>query len=141
MISPETTQTIVNRFFDAPAMNTTCIVVVIATIGVILYALIKALEDPVKAFFSAMGGFLLQGMREISGKAGYAGMMDLIIVVLVFALAFSIVNVASIANTVGVTPEEAPYYKAIILAIAAVSFLVSLKMSLSHEKFERLNRD
>ena len=70
----------------------------------------------------------MQAMKEISGKAGYAGIMDLIIVVVMFILAFSVLNTSSVLNTIGGPNDKAPIYTVLILFAAAVVFIASLKI-------------
>lgn len=131
---------ILKNFFQAPIIHTGCLVVILLTIGVLILFILKGIEDPLKIVIKYLGDYLSQAIKEISCKAGYAGIMDLIIVILMFILAFSVLNNSSIASALGIPDNKSPVYALIIFVITAVVFIASLKMSLEHEKFEKLSK-
>lgn len=131
---------ILTNFASDPITFTGCFVTIVITTVTSLIFLIRQVEDPVKQIFIYFANFFQQAMKEISGKAGYAGTMDLIIVIFMFILSICIFNSSSVAKTIGIPDGESHAYSILILFFTGFVFIASLKMSLDHEKFERLSK-
>lgn len=135
----ETLDLAIIYFLKSPITYTICLICILLTFGFVFVKIVQSLEDPIKSFCSIFEQFLNQAFKEITFKAGFAGTLDLVVVVGIIVLGLAILVNPTILGTIGTSGNDASKHHWIIFMVAVFAFLASIKMSIDHDKFLRLN--
>lgn len=125
----------IRKFFADPVTYTVCFFLIALIFVGILFCFVKLLSDPVGAFFKQINPIMNKAFDEIKLKAGYAGVADLILTILIFFLAIIVLIKPHILFFFGTDPKEAFKYSIVTIGITGVIFLTSLIISVNFEKF------
>lgn len=124
---------IFNAFLANPVQYAFAFFIVLITLGVF----IKMVGNPVAYLIDKLFNVLPIVIKELKGEAGKAGIINIIIVFAILLLAFLVLLRPSIL-TVLTSESNNKSSSVLILLVAAVTFLISLRLVVYSEKATRL---